>query len=1818
MSRLRRFVLGLFCIGVSLGWGGLARGQCDLSQLVASDSSAEDQFGSAVSISGDVLVVGAPFDDDVGEDSGSAYVYRFDGTSWVEDTKLIASDGFAFDQFGGAVSISGPIVVVGAPFDDVAGSNSGSAYIFRFDGTGWVEESKLTASDAAAGDRFGTSVSMSGGLVVVGAKSDDVGPLIDSGSAYIYRHDGANWIEETKLTASDAETQDEFGSAVSISGNRVAVGAALDDDSGEASGSAYVYYYQGTSWVEEAKLTASDAALGDSFGGAVSISGHRVVVGAMGYDAGALSDSGSVYTYRFDGTSWGDEAKLEPSFASADERFGRSVTISGNLVVVGAANEDAADSVFGSVFIYRHDGSSWSEDEELFDGGSSSLFGRSVSISGERVVVGGPLHDGAGPSSGIAYVLREGAFWAAEAKIEASDPAMDDQFGNAVSIDGDVLAVGVRLDDDAGLNSGSAYIYRLIEGSWVQEAKIVASDAAAGDLFGGDISISGDIVVVSARNNDDAGTSSGSAYVYRFDGINWIEEAKLTASDATTFWGFGNSVSISGDVVVVSANGADGGLGAVYVFRYDGVGWVEEAKLVASDPQVEDEFGELVSIDGNRILVGADHGDAFAGSAYIFGYDGTTWTEQIKLTAPSGGFFGTSGGVSGDRVLVGTLAEEEVYVYRYTGTDWVAEATLTASDGGTDFGSITASIWGGLVVVGAFTDDEAGSNAGAAYVYRFDGTNWVEVAKITTSDAAAGDQFGTSSSLSGNRVAVGAISADGAFSNTGAVYIFEPATLPSLDCNLNGVSDLCDIEYGLSLDCNLNDVPDECEPGVSVSSDPTGTPVTVVGTADECLETDGTTPFVRLHPPGVSLALTAPVTLQVPPSVPLLVFVRWIRDGVDQQFGQPTVDVITAVAPIQLHASYTTPYDYVLDGFDEVDPMGERLVSHEELVQRYTAELPAGGPSIQSYFESLDLTDDPVHLQQYVQLQTLLGNAFLVSLDELGYLDVDEDGFPDLGLEEFLAEIFDHTADGLVEMRKVLTHLREAEDLIALDASLGTSIEEGAIRDLVYAIEIMSRLSLRRIQAFAWLAAEETPEEQQEAGSSFLAAQAEVGTLIRTLNLTEAVIGSVLTPDEQELTRLLSLNLFAQQANQIMAELQRRIVPSGWTTSLGLAPQSIQVWQNYVPNPSISMESLWQDAVTSAHNARDQWLLAQSLARQFDMDQTALTQALADLRSRYLVELEELTGIDPTCDGTGGCDPVEEDFLGGDPAVPLGDREAIGRYYSKVFGSIDRPPLGNFPGPEDLVGSDTPSELAEHLQHLLIADAAVERARAEIRRIEGYIETEQDRSTAVIEIILADVDTRVSLEELITDISSTSQSRGSSQSYVESCSGGFLGIGQSCEFEPGDAGEGFSESSGTSFNPRVGELIDARGDLVFLTEMQRVAIEGAQSESSVRRLLFDLAVAFSERKQRELEYEAAILAFRRVTLRLALLIDEYVAARADLSSAYFVNPAYRVLRDEAKEYARWLTVRAKILAYRAARRLEYAWSWRYSNEDLGSLYDGFDSVSSIFRASTAEDVLNFLRALKEWDFQSRQMLANQELDHAVISVRKDVLGLPDFEDGDLVPLEELLSRRATFQQFVQGNLLTQFISVDISGSADVPSLLLPFAISTLRPISTPRDPTPAIPPVASRFDPDEWNRKIQTLRMNLVGDADLLTGSPEQAVSVTVVQRGAAALEPNPLRDETLILFDPDPWEDLSNPFAYPNAVSFEATVNQDIFAAAGGTSFVGTGFENRAVSASEWTIYISTNLGPSVALDFSQLRDIELRIEYEAKSPDLFTLVEP
>ncbi|MBN2149291.1 MAG: FG-GAP repeat protein [Anaerolineales bacterium] len=397
--------------------------------LTASDGAEYDSFGESVALSADTLVMGAPYADIGGmQDTGAVYIfYRHQGgaDNWGQAAKLTPPDGGAGTLFGSAVALSGDILAVGALGDDVSGvADAGAVYLLSRDQGGednWGQVKKLTIPNAGPETYFGSVLLLSGDTLAVGCPRDDIGGAQDAGAAYVFYRDqgGAdNWGQVAKLTATNAGAETYFGRSVALSGDTIVVGAQGDDVGGaEDAGAAYVFYrHQGgeDTWGQVKKLTASDVAAHDLFGQSVAINGELVLVGANCADIGANQNQGAAYLFARDqggADTWGQVKKLTASDGAAHDLFGISVAINGELVLVGASYADiSANSNQGAVVVFGRDwggADNWGQMWKITPpfAGANDYFGNSLALSGDLLAAGMPFGNvGSNTNQGAVYL----------------------------------------------------------------------------------------------------------------------------------------------------------------------------------------------------------------------------------------------------------------------------------------------------------------------------------------------------------------------------------------------------------------------------------------------------------------------------------------------------------------------------------------------------------------------------------------------------------------------------------------------------------------------------------------------------------------------------------------------------------------------------------------------------------------------------------------------------------------------------------------------------------------------------------------------------------------------------------------------------------------------------------------------------------------------------------------------------------------------------------------------------------------------------------------------------------------------------------------------------------------------------------------------------------------------------------------------------------------------------------------------------------------------------------------------------------------------
>lgn len=431
-----------------------------------------------------------------------------------------------------------------ATLDDADGDGRGERVRF-FDPNGRVA---LAYTDLFVTDASGKTIPA---WLSVGAQEMAI-VVDDAAATYPLSIDPLILVLDTKLVASDGMPSDYFGNSVSLSGTTALIGAPMDGDLGEFSGSAYVFVQSGNAWIQQAKLLASDGMPSDLFGNAVSLSGNTALVAAPARSNQAMQESGAVYVFVRSGNTWTQQAELFANDGADFDHFGTSVSLSGDTALVSVVN----DLFFspGAAYVFVRSGTTWTQSAKLSasDGFGGDGFGQAVSLAKDTAVIGAE-------GMGSAHVfVRNGATWTHQANLWPDDAGVAGGFGHSVFVDGDTALVGASYAGGLGMDSGSAYVFVRGGDSWTQQAKLLASDGMAHDMFGSSVSLEGDTALVGAPGNP----SVGAAYVFVRSGHTWTEYAKVLPNSASPS-GFGASVSQSGRTALIGAP-TDQPLGAAY------------------------------------------------------------------------------------------------------------------------------------------------------------------------------------------------------------------------------------------------------------------------------------------------------------------------------------------------------------------------------------------------------------------------------------------------------------------------------------------------------------------------------------------------------------------------------------------------------------------------------------------------------------------------------------------------------------------------------------------------------------------------------------------------------------------------------------------------------------------------------------------------------------------------------------------------------------------------------------------------------------------------------------------------------------------------------------------------------------------------------------------------------------------------------------------------------------------------------------------------------------------------------------------------------
>ncbi|MDN5863988.1 MAG: FG-GAP repeat protein, partial [Gammaproteobacteria bacterium] len=392
---------------------------------------------------------------------------------------------------------------------------------------------------------------------------------------------------------------------------------------------AYLLNANSLVWIEQ-KVTKSNPVVGDFYGNAVAIDGDTAVIGAYEVDVDGHTQQGAAYVFTRTNGTWNEAQMLTASGSGEQDHFGYAVAIDGDRILVGAPEVDiGGDSNQGAVYVFTRSNGGWSEAQTLTagDGAAGDYFGDAVALDGDRALIGAMWADVGGKNAqGEAYVFdRANGSWSEAAALTASDGGGGDNFGFAVSVDGDTAVVGAPLFEGGGPgDQGAAYVFTRTNGNWSEMQALTASDARSDDFFGDAVAVAGNTVLGGARWADFTHTDEGGVYVYiRSNGV-WNQMQTLTASDGTYGDFFGYSVAIDGDRAVIGAPRADidgdPHQGAAYLFTRSNGSWSEVQKVTASDGEMDDEFAAAVALSGSTALAGMRWAGGFAqGAAYFYG-----------------------------------------------------------------------------------------------------------------------------------------------------------------------------------------------------------------------------------------------------------------------------------------------------------------------------------------------------------------------------------------------------------------------------------------------------------------------------------------------------------------------------------------------------------------------------------------------------------------------------------------------------------------------------------------------------------------------------------------------------------------------------------------------------------------------------------------------------------------------------------------------------------------------------------------------------------------------------------------------------------------------------------------------------------------------------------------------------------------------------------------------------------------------------------------------------------------------------------------------
>lgn len=745
------------------------------------DGAENDRFGWTVLAMPDGrLLVGAP-EDDTSAVAGGRVFELADNEGWRVVSDIEAPDAQEGDKFGESIALDGATLVVGAPAADRDELGSGAVYVYERTADGWEFDTSFESPAALENGGFGRGVGVSGDWLAISEESRGE----TNGRVYIYRRSAGSWTQHSEVTGvGGVDEGDRFGYSLVLGGEELVVGAPVEAD---FRGGAHAFRLQGDAWLPVDLPIHPEVVPVSNFGFALALSEDRETLVISAYlDNTEVSEGGAIFTYSRTDEGWSSGDRVTAAVPAEPSRFGTSVAIRAGRIFVGAFREAVSGSRSGAVHVFEMGATGWEEVAVLDPDGIGNRLGYSVAVTPDGRVASGAVQDGtAAEDGGAVYVFENGPIgWEREDRILSPRALAEGAFSRSLAIEGPTVVVGADQSSRFAIRGGAAHVFSRTRDGWEHATVLGPAEPEDFSLFGNAMDMDEDWLVIGARNATGPEPRAGAVYVYSRTGDEtFVEYARLISPSPVGGGRFGTSVAINSSHLIIGEDHEQTErslAGKAWVFAFDGTNWVSEAELSSVAMQPSGIVGSTVTIDGDTALVGSPGHDDGAGAAFRFDRTDGSWGFTQAITAPENGAnFGSSVAITDSELYIGASsatgvepASGAVYVFVRGSSNSSGTLVSDAAGTGSRFGA-ALSVGGTLALVGADGADVAGSQDGTVTVFSSASGAWAQVATIDAEDEGLGESFGFSVSVNAGRALIGAVEDDVDGPNAGAAYVLE-------------------------------------------------------------------------------------------------------------------------------------------------------------------------------------------------------------------------------------------------------------------------------------------------------------------------------------------------------------------------------------------------------------------------------------------------------------------------------------------------------------------------------------------------------------------------------------------------------------------------------------------------------------------------------------------------------------------------------------------------------------------------------------------------------------------------------------------------------------------------------------------------------------------------------------------------------------------------------------------------------------------------------------------------------------------------------------